>query len=156
MVGCDGPITSTQGISMKTTAKILGLALLLATTRALAGDADMDLKALQGTWEGSDDKHSFVLVIAGNKWSMKEKEKAGLHVNGVFKLDAKASPKQIDLKVDEAGDEVKEFVGKTSVGIYEVSGKTLKLCACEPGATDRPKEFAKMDGALYVEFKRVK
>lgn len=66
---------------------------------------------------------------------------------GEYKLDASAKPKAIDLIAE----------GRTSLGIYELDGDTLKLCIAEGQNATRPEEM-KPDGnrQAVVTLKRVK
>lgn len=126
-------------------------------TFALGGDADQ--KALQGKWEGViEGKDQLTFTFKDNKWTLQAKEKKEFSFSGTFKLDAAAKPKAIDLKIEGGSDKEKteKYIGKTSLGIYEISGDTLRWCASEPGNTDRPTAFEKGAGHLLVEFKRVK
>jgi uncharacterized protein (TIGR03067 family) len=54
-----------------------------------------------------------------------------------FKLDSKASPKEIDFTPTEDGNANK---GKTYRGLYEFKAGRLKICYRGPGST-RPKNF---------------
>ena len=54
----------------------------------------------------------------------------GTKQEGTFKLDPTKKPKTIDLTLDD----------KTSSGIYELTGDTLKIALAEPGKA-RPKDF---------------
>jgi uncharacterized protein (TIGR03067 family) len=72
---------------------------------------------------------------------------AGKEKNGTYKLDPTAKVKSIDL-IDER---------RTSPGIYELNGDTLKLCIAEGNNAVRPTEM-KPDGKriAVVTLKRVK
>lgn len=72
---------------------------------------------------------------------------AGKEKNGTYKLDPSAKVKTIDL-IDER---------RTSPGIYELNGDTLKLCIAEGNNAVRPTEM-KPDGKriAVVTLKRVK
>ena len=67
-----------------------------------------------------------------------------------------AKPAAIDMKITEAdGDQ--EAVGKTVLGLYELSEDDLKWCSARPGATDRPKSFDTSGTRdMLVTFKRSK
>jgi len=68
---------------------------------------------------------------------------------GTYKLDPTAKPKSIDLT--EGGN------GRTTLGIYELDGETLKICLVDGQAAVRPAEF-KPDGkqVTVVTFRRMK
>jgi uncharacterized protein (TIGR03067 family) len=55
--------------------------------------------------------------------------------DGSFKLDASKKPRTIDLTIED----------KTALGIYELSGDTLKVRMAEPGSA-RPKDFGSTAG----------
>lgn len=74
---------------------------------------------------------------------------------GTFKLDAKARPAAIDLKILESAT----GKGKTQLGIYELDGDTLRLCMADEGAKERPTKFASAEDApefLLATLKRKK
>ena len=129
----------------------LGLGVLLATGVATGGDAKTDSAKLQGKWTGEFKDTTFELTFAKATFTLtivgKETYK------GTFKIDPKKKPKELDLTFTE-GNELK---GKTSNGIYEVTGDTLKWCANEPGKMDRAKDFKEMGpNYLNITLKRVK
>lgn len=133
-------------------------ALVFFSAVAISGDAAKDQKALEGVWAGKGDgPETFTFTIKGNTWELKEsKKEKEFFFKGTFTLDVKAKPHTIDMKVEEGGKEIDKYKGKTALGIYELSGDTLKWCANEPGEKDRPKEFSDKGKSLFVEFKRVK
>jgi len=73
-----------------------------------------------------------------------------VHGKGTISLDAGKSPKEVDTKFSEG-----PIAGKTSLGIYELDGDTLKSCVAEPG-DPRPKTFASRRGTrlMLVVYKR--
>jgi uncharacterized protein (TIGR03067 family) len=131
---------------------------LLLTGLAVAGDTKEDLKKLEGTWKGE---------FEGKKLEMKmEKDKFTVTFSfgdndivfkGKIKIDPSKKPKEIDLTVEEG----KDFQGKTSQGIYEIDGDSLKWCANEPGKDTRPKAFPDKEGEtgeghMYLVLKKSK
>jgi uncharacterized protein (TIGR03067 family) len=54
---------------------------------------------------------------------------------GTYKLDPSKSPKTIDISRTTGPDK-----GKKQLGIYELIGNSLKICACEQGH-ERPTNF---------------
>lgn len=124
--------------------------------------ADEPKKELEGTWKlvslevngkkatQGDIKKEQRMVIEGDKFSSTVDDKHSF--KGTFKLDASKKPKTVDVAVTEG-----EFKGKTLLGIYEVSGDTLRACYAPPGK-DRPTEFSSKEGSgnyLYA-YKREK
>jgi uncharacterized protein (TIGR03067 family) len=63
-----------------------------------------------------------------------------------YKLNAGATPRQIDMTTTEGSDK-----GKTSLGIYSLQGETLKICFAQPGQ-DRPKDFTTKEGSKSMMF----
>jgi RNA polymerase sigma factor (sigma-70 family) len=133
-------------------------------TRQKASDAlqDEDMKKLQGTWYTvSVESHGMKvpeakilaknvrLVAEGDRWTLKETKGDPDKVFSV-RLDPTQQPKAIDI-VYQTG----ENKGKTSLGIYELDGSTLRVCLGEPG-DPRPTKFH--GGGTYTleVFKREK
>jgi uncharacterized protein (TIGR03067 family) len=121
-----------------------------------------DREKLQGTWYAvSVESHGqkaplgrilakgVHLVIDGDQWTLKE-------VRGdpdkayTARLDPTRRPKHIDITYDSG-----ENKGRTSLGIYERDGNTLRVCLGEPG-DPRPTKFD--GGGTYTleVFKREK
>lgn len=69
---------------------------------------------------------------------------------GTSTIDPTKKPKTIDFTATEG-----ELKGKSYLGIYELSGKTRKLCFSSPGR-DRPTEFTSESGSetILVTFER--
>jgi uncharacterized protein (TIGR03067 family) len=132
---------------------VVGFALCLAGSAVQAGGGKADVKKLQGKWTGMGEggtvvvlefsKDSFTFTM-GDKGSFK----------GTFKTGTAKKPYEIDLAVSE-GPEAK-YKGKTSLGIWEFDGDTLKWCGAEPGNTTRPTTFDEKGKNLCVTFKRTK
>ncbi len=113
-----------------------------------AGKADLD-----GTWmvesvvKGSEKlpaelTKTIKLIIKGDTFTL---HLPGETKKGTFKTDPSKKPATIDLTADN----------ETGLGIYELKGDLLKLCACEPGK-DRPKEFNGDGDQVFVTLKRAK
>jgi uncharacterized protein (TIGR03067 family) len=122
---------------------------LAAGGALLAADQKGDKENLQGNWKlvgieedgklekiaGKSEKY-FELKIAGSKITV-HNFKDGKAEEATFKIDPKKTPKTIDIKATTGEDK-----GKTLLGIYELTGKELKLCLEEdPDGDDRPKSF---------------
>jgi uncharacterized protein (TIGR03067 family) len=115
---------------------------------------------IQGTWkamkveekgQSKDDDGDHRLIFSGDEFTIKEADQAV--IKGKFKLDASKSPKEIDMEITEARKE--EHKGTTALGIFTLEGDDLQLCLCQPGGTERPKEFSGQ-GNFFVTFKREK
>jgi len=125
---------------------VLAVGLLLGADAA-NDDVKKEKEKLQGTWkavtveqrgESKEDTDDHRLIFAGDEFTIKRGEQAV--IKGKFKIDPSKSPKEIDMEITE--DRKEENKGKTALGIYSLDGDTLKWCASEPGAPDRPKEFS--------------
>jgi RNA polymerase sigma factor (sigma-70 family) len=103
-----------------------------------------DQELLQGTWHVVSDEAEGEAMPAGLAQTFRRSFiftadkvalKAGNQMNdGVYKLDTTKKPKEIDLVV---GDD-------TRLGIYQLEGKTLRLCL---HAKERPTAFATTKGS---------
>jgi uncharacterized protein (TIGR03067 family) len=132
-------------------------------TGARAGDkaeVEKELKKFQGTW-------TFESVAAGGK-EIPAAEFKGVTVSfegdkytvkkgdeviqaATLKLDPSKSPKTFDVTVAEGPNK-----GAVILGIYEISGDTLKVCF-DPEGKKRPTEFKGEPGSqIVVVHKRVK
>jgi uncharacterized protein (TIGR03067 family) len=129
-----------------------------------------ELAALEGTWviigkefmgkKATDEEVKELAgktVIKGGKiteWNG-EKGKEEIISESTFKLDPKAKPKAMDLKIISG-----PIKGETQLAIYdyELDGDTLKICYSFGKGEKRPTEFAgKFDGAaLFLTYKRIK
>jgi uncharacterized protein (TIGR03067 family) len=111
--------------------------------------------AIQGTWIVSTingdaamaGAPEMTLTFTGDKYE----QAVGGQVNerGTIKVDASKKPMTIDLAIGEGGD-----AGKTQLGIFEVSGDTLKLHLDTPGAGQRPTDFTVKEGSFMVTAKK--
>jgi uncharacterized protein (TIGR03067 family) len=127
------------------------LALAIRTSASVIKVADKDhASGLLGTWvvvSGEEDgKPSLQEKIKGSKMTvdkksikLTDKDDKQLWILD-YKLDPSKRPAQIDMTVAEG-----QGAGKTSEGIYELDGDTLKLCYSLPGG-ERPKEFKTKTG----------
>jgi|SRR5580700_5247316 uncharacterized protein (TIGR03067 family) len=129
---------------------VLGV-LALATASARADD----LEKIQGVWDAekaalfgkelpAEEAAKMSVEIKGNKAKLRNGD--GNEVPIELTLDGSKSPKTIDLKKAD---------GKSSPGIYEFDGNTLKICFPIYGDV-RPTKFeAPAESAfLYIVFKK--
>jgi RNA polymerase sigma-70 factor (ECF subfamily) len=139
---------------------VLGLGAGGLAYRALAADkpgapkegaAKTDLEKLQGTWvavslesgggkAAEEEVKGLTLVVKDDKATMTSPD--GRTDDGVLKLDPGKTPKEIDLVVNEGGQD------KAHPGIYKLEGDTLTLCVSHP-PDERPGAFATKDGARF-------
>ncbi|MBM3995953.1 MAG: TIGR03067 domain-containing protein [Planctomycetes bacterium] len=141
-------------------AALLG-ALVLTAFSSAGGQTDVEkeLKKFQGTW-------TFASVIAGgkevpaaqfkgitvtfegNKYAVKKGDM--VLEAATQKLDPSKSPKTLDATVVEGPNK-----GAVILGIYEISGDTLKVCF-DPEGKKRPTDFKAASGSqTLVVHKRV-
>jgi len=106
-----------------------------------------ELKKLEGTWaltsaERNGEKapaeaiNDFRLVIKGNKLTIRV---GGPPLEGTLTVDPSKKPSSYDATIAIDDRE------RTSVGIYEFDGDTLKICFTDKGG-ERPKEFSTKGG----------
>jgi len=111
-----------------------------------ANDQPKGREQLRGAWEVEKSEPRFEpkrLVFDGDKLTVvfDEKEKK----QATIKIDPAAKPAQIDIIRDK----------EKSLGIYEVSGDTLRICF-SPRGEKRPAEFKAGEGVILVTLKRQK
>jgi uncharacterized protein (TIGR03067 family) len=134
---------------------LLGTLVLTASggSGARAGDkADIqkELKKFHGTWtfesveaggkkESADDFKGMTVTFEDDRFTVKKGDEVILA--GKQKLDPSKSPKTIDVTVAEGLNK-----GAVMLGIYEISGDTLKVCF-DPEGKKRPTEFKSASGS---------
>src|SRR5262245_6617567 len=132
---------------MKKVLLVCAVGLLLAADK---DDAKNDLDKFQGTWaftsheaDGNaapdDVVKSLTITFAGDKFTVKQGDR--VDQAGTNKLDGSKKPKQVDATVTEG-----EHKGSTMLGIYELSGDTMKFCF-DPQGKERPTEFKSKAGS---------
>jgi uncharacterized protein (TIGR03067 family) len=146
---------------MRTHAVILAVISLVAAvglSRA-ADDAKEDavkkeLRALKGMWKPiarevdgkkiSDEELKDVTVTYEETGKLTVRRGDMILLAGIDKLDPTKNPKMTDLTYTEG-----ENKGKTSLGIYEIEGDTLRTCRALPG-NKRPTEFSAKAGSGHA------
>ena len=132
-------------------------------TGARAGDkaeVEKELKKFQGTWTfesveagGKDvpaaEFKGITVTFEGDKFTVRKGDEVIQAAKQ--KLDPSKSPKTLDATVVEGVNK-----GTVILGIYEISGDTLKVCF-DPEGKKRPTEFKSASGSqTLVVHKRVK
>ena len=123
-------------------------------------DVDKELKKFQGTWTFESVEtggkevpaaqfKGITVTFEGDKYTVKKGDE--MIQACTLKLDPSKSPKTLDVTVAEGPNK-----GATMLGIYEISGDTLKVCF-DPDGKKRPTEFKGASGSqTLVVHKRVK
>ncbi|MDY3556033.1 TIGR03067 domain-containing protein [Gemmata sp. JC717] len=139
---------------MKTFALVAGLVACSALT-ARAADEKLDLAGtytlVAGKKNGADvdaTAKKAQYIVTADKFTIKGGEIT--FVMG-YKLDAKATPAQVDMEILEGPEGTK---GTKAIGILELKGDTLKI-AYSLDKEKRPKEFDGKTG-YYFELKKEK
>ena len=144
---------------------LLGTLVLAATGGAGAraddkAEVGKELKKFHGVWTfesveaggkkaPADGFKGMTVTFAGDKYKVKKGDE--VIQSATQKLDPSRSPKTIDVTVDEGLNK-----GAVMLGIYEISGDTLKVCFDAEGKK-RPTEFKTSSGSqTLVVHKRVK
>jgi uncharacterized protein (TIGR03067 family) len=138
------------------TTAVAGVALAVGLVTQGGRDAN-ETAALEGTWQVTsvsgqsieEGVPALMLTFTGDKYQ----QAVGADVNerGTFKTDASKKPTIIDFVILEGDD-----VGKTQLGIIEVSGDTLRASLDTPGSAQRPTDFSVKEGVFVLVAKRVK
>ncbi|HLX94327.1 MAG TPA: hypothetical protein VKU37_01145 [Verrucomicrobiae bacterium] len=128
------------------------LAVLLLGAAVGCSRQKMVITSLEGRWTGHDaspPNASCEVTVAGNRL-----EYRGVQSNdwtrGVFVLNEKVQPMQLDLTIQESP----QNVGATVLAIYEQQGNDLKIAAASPGDPQRPADFVSGPNIRVVIFKR--
>ena len=113
-------------------------------------DLEKEVRKFQGTWTfesceaggknlSIDELKGLFLTFEGHKHTVKKGDEV-IQV-GTQKLDPSKSPKTIDVTLTEGPNK-----GTVMLGIYEISGETLKVCFDAEGKK-RPTEFKSAPGS---------
>ncbi|HEV3299060.1 MAG TPA: TIGR03067 domain-containing protein [Planctomycetaceae bacterium] len=123
-------------------------------------DVEKELKKFQGTWTfesveaggkklPADQFKGITVTFEGDKYAVKNGDE--VVEAATQKLDPSKSPKTLDAKLTDGPNK-----GAVILGIYEISGDTLKVCL-DPEGKKRPTKFKAESGAqTLVVHKRVK
>src|SRR5947209_9527278 len=122
-------------------------------------DVEKELKKFQGTWTFESvetggreipaaEFKGITVTFEGDKYTVKKGDTV-IHA-ATQKLDPSKSPKTLDVTVAEGPNK-----GAVMLGIYEISGDTLKVCF-DPEGRKRPAQFKSAAGSqTLVVHKRV-
>ena len=128
----------------------LGAAVLAQEPRPTSGAA-----ALEGTWiitsingqTPQDGAPDMTLTFTSDKYH--QSIGADVTERGTIKVDAAKKPMTIDLNIVEGED-----AGKLQLGVFEITGDTLRLNLDMPGAQQRPADLTMKDAAILVVAKK--
>lgn len=118
-------------------------------------DQTKDQQAIQGTWvvESAERNGKPETDIKGEKLIFMKDGKAVMTTKGkeekaTYKIDPSKKPKTIEF--------TPEREEKPALGIYELTGDSLKVCVMRPGG-ERPTDFSsKAPGRVLIVLKRQK
>ena len=123
-------------------------------------DVEKELKKFQGTWTFESVEaggkevpaagfKGITVTFEGDQYTVKKGDE--VIQAATQKLDPSQSPKTLDVTVAEGPNK-----GAVMLGIYEISGDTLKVCF-DPEGKKRPTQFKSASGSqTLVVHKRVK
>lgn len=123
-------------------------------------EVEKELKKFQGTWTFESveaggkvvpaaEFKGMTVTFAGDKYTVRKGDE--VIQAATQKLDPSRSPKALDVTVAEGPNQ-----GAVMLGIYEISGDTLKVCF-DPEGKKRPAQFKSAPGSqTLVVHKRVK
>lgn len=123
-------------------------------------DVEKELKKFQGTWTfesvvaggkkvPADAFKGVTITFEGDKYTVQKGDE--VIQAATQKLDPSKSPKALDVTVAEGPNK-----GTVILGIYEISGDTLKVCF-DPEGKQRPTQFKSASGSqTLVVHKRAK
>jgi uncharacterized protein (TIGR03067 family) len=123
---------------------LVAAALVFGTGTAVPAN-DKETKSVNGTWQvvsqstnGKEDaipkEGGDTVTLNDGKYTIKEGNKDVC--KGTFKLDSTTTPMSIDKTMTEGDDK-----GKTTLGIYQLTGDEVKVSWSRVGETDRPTGF---------------
>jgi uncharacterized protein (TIGR03067 family) len=109
--------------------------------------------SVEGRWVGGSGTGSqgWAIEFSGSTVNIVTPDK-DIWYKGTFALNETAEPREMDMTFTSASP--KKYVGKTSLAIYEIDGKTMKVASCEPGSGNRPAEFKPTGGVVVLTLTR--
>lgn len=105
---------------------------------------------LEGTWSQTAGGVTTTFTFRGSTFSATMEQTS---YSGTFTIDTSVTPHHIDCYI--TASTTSGYVGKTSLGIYQLSGNTLEFAGNEPGNTVRPTSFASTLQTAYFVLTKV-
>ena len=140
---------------MTTSPRILTVVLCSLFSFATDASAEVELKKLQGTWVGTETGHEndgdVTLAIDGYKIAFKGWRQTEWY-KGTIEISEEDGRSKLFGTIKECP--IREFIGKTSNGIYKLEGDTLTIVARAPGDPGEPKDFDDKKSRSFVLQKR--
>lgn len=151
-----GKIRGTRWIRVWRHHMRLRLLIMVAAGIVLAADVKEEMQKehqrFEGTWRfisldaegmklGEEALMAYKLILKGKDFTMQAPEAT---YKGTYKVDVSKMPKTIDVMFTEGPEK-----GNTSLGIYELTDDTYKVCIGLTGK-DRPTEFVSKPGSGHV------
>jgi uncharacterized protein (TIGR03067 family) len=137
---------------------LTALTVSLLSAQAAQTGADV-LKQIQGTWKftakemdgkakSKAELDKTIITFTGDKWEVKDAGK--IVQGGTHKFDPSKKPAQVDAMVTEGDGK-----GNTMLGIYELTGDTLKVCF-DPNGKERPTSLQAKGSQMSATVQREK
>jgi uncharacterized protein (TIGR03067 family) len=150
-------IDNEEGPSMTRFTMAVAVIALAGTVLAQEAKDTKGAAALQGTWviasingqTPPDGSPEMTLTFTDDKYQ--QALGGTVDERGTIKVDAAKKPMTIDLAIVEGND-----AGKSQLGIFEVTGDTIRIALDMPGSQKRPADFTPTEGALLVVGKKKK
>ena len=118
----------------------LSLAVLFTACRSTPTQTAVELKRLQGYWQGEGGAGSISINITGN--SLNYYARPDHWFKTTFTLPAGTDPQQVRATIKESGEKAPKSVGEVVVAIFKIEDGTLTLAAPSSHHATPPKSFA--------------
>jgi uncharacterized protein (TIGR03067 family) len=105
-----------------------------------------DLEQLQGAWVAIAGRRPARLLVAGSRFTFEFQDGDSCIYMGTFALDSDASPRRMDMHVEEGPAEAR---GRVAFCIYHVDGDILRWCPTRPGGDTRLTGFPGTDDERF-------
>ena len=86
-----------------------------------------------------DPQHQCSFVVSGNNFEFRDETETNVWYKGTFGLREDTIPRQYIAKISDCP--FPQYIGKTSLAIYQVENATLTIAGNEPGKPAAPLGF---------------